>query len=171
MKFILSFLLVMGLHAEKIELVYPADRLAFDWYWMGNENELYLRIDIEKGLEFENLYTVQSSEKGQTCELTCKPLDAYSLITAEGYELKQVRIVVTLENTDCVRELFYQIKASHIFWKEDEANKRATIIGEYEHQDLLLNPTIDVILDPLFYSFIENATSGVIRFTNLFRDN
>lgn len=150
-----------------IHLAYSQE-LEFDWTWIGNENELFLKIDLNEGLYFDSLYTIHSNEMGQTCEITCKPLEDRSFQTTEGYQLKNIHVAVTVENTACAREVFYKIKANTSYCTLDD--KRQTYIVDYLYEDFLLNPTIDVIEEPLFYSFLEKEDSGVIRFTNLFRD-
>lgn len=146
-----------------------AQDLEFDWTWIGNDNDLFFQIDLSEGLYFDSLYTIQSNEIGQTCELTCKPLTDHPFQTKEGYQLKNINIAVTVENTECPRELFYQVKAKTSYSALDEEGKRKAFVVDYLYEDFLLNPTIDVTEEPLFYSFIEKEDSGVIRFSNLFR--
>ena len=145
-----------------------SEELALDWSWIGNENDLFFKIDLNEGLYFDSLYTIQSNEKGQTCELTCKPLADNTFQTKEGYKLKNINLSVTVENTECAREVFYKVKANTSYWMLDENGKRQVFVVDYLYEDFLLNSTIDVIEEPLFYSFIEKEDSGVIRFSNLF---
>jgi hypothetical protein len=145
------------------------EELVFNWEWIGNENELYFKMDLEYGLAFDVLYMIESNEKGQLCEISCKPTQDNAFITPDGYQLKNVQIFVTVENTESAREVFYKINAHHSYWKLDEEDRRTALIVEYNHSDLLLNSTIDVTVNPLFYTFIEDESSAVVRFTNLFR--
>lgn len=144
-----------------------AHELEFDWIWIGNENDLFFKIDLNQGLYFDPIYTIHSNEKGQTCELSFKPLPDFN--TSEGYQLKNINLSVTVENTEYSREVFYKVKAAGSYWQLDNEGKRQAFVIDYLYEDFLLNSTIDVTEEPLFYSFIEKEDSGVIRFINLFR--
>lgn len=144
-----------------------AHNLEFDWSWIGNEYDLFFKIDLNEGLYFDPVYTIHSNEKGQMCELSFKPLPDFN--TLEGYQLKNIKLEVTVENTDYAREVYYKVKAATSYWQLDADGKRQAYVVDYLYEDFMLNSTIDVTEEPLFYSFIEKEDSGVIRFLNLFR--
>lgn len=156
---LISFFFLQSVYAQELE---------FDWSWIGNAYDLFFKIDLNEGLYFDPLYTIHSSETGQTCELSCKPLPDQSFQTTDGYQLKNIQITVTVENTAYAREVFYKVKAASSYWKLDHEGKRQAFVVDYLYEDFMLNSTIDVTEEPLFYSFIEKEDSGVIRFTNLF---
>lgn len=160
MRYFLICLFFVQVHAEDLE---------FDWSWIGNEYDLFLKIDLNDGLAFDPIYTVHSNEKGQTCELSLKPLPGQSFQIKDGYQLKNIQLSVTVENTDYSREVFYKVKAASSYWKLNSEGKRQSYVIDYLYEDYLLNSTIDVTEEPLFYSFVEKEDSGVIRFINLFR--
>lgn len=146
-----------------------AGDLEFDWTWIGNENDLFFKIDLNEGLYFDSVYTVHSNEVGQSCDISCKPHADHPFQTSDGYQLKNINISVTVENTGYAREVFYKIKANSSYWLLDDEGKRQAFVVDYLYEDFLLNSTIDVTEEPLFYSFLEKEDSGVIRFINLFR--
>ncbi len=144
-----------------------AEELEFDWTWIGNEYDLFLKIDLNEGLSFDPLYTIHSNESSQTCEITCKPMSGKVFLSKDGHQLKNISIAVTVENTAYAKEVFYKVKAATSYFKPDESRK--TYVVDYLYEDYLLNSTVDVTEEPLFYSFLEKEDSGVIRFLNLFR--
>jgi|GEM_PF-2093360 len=139
------------------------------YFWSGNEENLYLNINLSKELEFaDNYFTLTTEdERGQGCEVICKPILKGTVFSSEGYELQKIKFTVMLNNLDNPNTVSSTM-LTKIFYKElKEKRRRASTTSESQSETILYHPAIDLTQEPLFFTISEEGYEGVISFKNL----
>lgn len=136
-------------------------------FWGGDDEEVYLAINLSEELEFSDTYSTFEIENGQGCEITCKPIQANSIFSSDGHELKEIKLNILLKNTDRPDEVAFTriIKTSY----KDIINQdggRVSKSSQSKREGVLENPPIDLTEDPFFVVNPDDLHEGMIVFKN-----
>ena len=129
MKFLTVLLLTLGAfcgfdHLSASATTNDCNKQYFTCSWSGNEESLYLNIYLSNAFEFDDDYITRETEKGQVCEIVCRPIQD-TIFSNEGYLLQKITLTVMLENTEDPSSVGYvPTEASEYEGINDEGRKK-----------------------------------------------
>jgi hypothetical protein len=138
--------------------------------WSGNEEDLYLNINLSKDLAFEYEFTTTTTKngKGQGCEVVCKPVQEGVIFSEKGYELQEIQFTVLVNNIENPNKVPYTTITKSSYKGVNEDGNLVSTTLEYKSQGVLNNPAVDLSEDPVFFIVNDNLREGVVSFRNSF---
>lgn len=168
MKHFAALLLAFNAFFGFNQLVASTDEKHLTYFWDGDEEELYLNINLANGLEFLNEYTTLKTKNGQGCEIVCKPNLAGTVFSSKGHELQEIIFAVVLSNIDNPNKVSYKITTKSFYKGTNEEGHLVSITSESVDTCVLKNPAIDLNQRPVFFTCDNSLNEGVISFMNSF---
>ena len=135
--------------------------------WEGDEEDIWLRIKIGKGLELIDEYSTNQTGNGQNVELQLKPVLPESVFFITGDEIEEIRLTVMLNNTDRSSWLDYEKKMEFISTKMNTKGEKIRLYDTYKFTGSLKNPRLDLRSEPSLFSINDENDEFVIVFKNL----
>lgn len=134
--------------------------------WTGDEDYLYLNIDLNANLEFPQKYTTTVYKDGLGCQLKTS-LNKDSNLTFRGknvtaYELK-VDLINGKDNKSVFCDLIHVIQTTH-----EENDKTLTSTFTITESTRIKNPCLDLSERPEFITADDDDQYGRIIFKNSF---
>ncbi len=168
MKYFVALFLTISACFGSNQLVASEIAQYLTYFWSGNEEDLYLNIDLVNELEFSNNYSVMKTKNGQGCEVVCKPIFDSAILSSEGYELQEIKFTVMLNNIDNPNKVSSTIITETSYKGVNDKGLLLSTISESKKESVINNPAIDLTQEPDFFIISDNPNEGVISFKNSF---
>lgn len=141
----------------------PADT-CLEYLWTGNDDELFLNINVTEPLDFAEYYSVWSNSIGQGCEIYLLPKNRDGVLLSDGTQIRQITLNVDVFESEDPTVVDYIIESLTELTLADGTTEwhRST------YESSLRNPAIDLDVDPTFFIYVDAPGEGVIAFQNLF---
>ncbi len=141
----------------------------FESHWSGDEEELYLNINISNELQFEGTYTTMKMKNGQGCEIAFTPLEGHNIISPKGHQLQKITLLAEVyNNPNNLNEVNFKITSKSFYKGTDNTGKAISVTEQLSRSGILKNPAIDLTQAPVFFTLAEELNTGVISFKNAF---
>ena len=138
--------------------------------WSGNEEDLYLNINLSQDLAFEYEFTIMTTKngKGQGCEVVCNPVQEGVIFSEKGYELQEIQFTVMLNNIENPNKVAYTTITKSSYKGIDDKGHLVSTTSESKSEGVLNNPAVDLSEEPVFFIVNEDLREGVVSFRNSF---
>ena len=138
--------------------------------WSGNEEELYLNINLSQDLPFGYEFTtmITKNGKGQGCEVVCNPVQEGVIFSEKGYELQEIQFTVLVNNIENPNKVAYTTITKSSYKGVNEKGNLVSTTLESKSEGVLNNPAVDLSEDPVFFIVNNNLREGVVSFRNSF---
>lgn len=182
MKYFIALLLAFGaffgsnqLTASEFGAFFGSSPLASEfgkylmYSWSGDEEYLYLDINLSNELEFPDTYTTMRTKNGRglECEIVCKPMPGSIVVSSKGNEIKEIKLTVVLNNTYDHSKVDCKIIEKFSYERVNDKGHLLSSITEFKTECMLYNPSIDLTQNPVF-SITDGLNEGTISFKNSF---
>lgn len=138
-----------------------------EYYWSGNDQDLYLNIDLFPGLVFGEKYHTINRENDQECEVFCKPIEGQVVLSSEGHQLQEISIIVQVMNTNNPNEVNFKITIKSFYEGVNKEGQEISVKRQWTREGRLNNPSLDVTQTPEFFTINDEGNKGVVNFKTL----
>jgi len=137
----------------------------FTHEWYGKQQELSCHLTLQKGLQFDQNYSVSvsKSKQYQVCLITCIPLEATSYLV-DGKELTKLEIYIQVMNLGKANELPYSISTRSYYSNTIQGKTNISVIPATISSGTLPVPAVDLAKDPEFYHKDSTQETGMALF-------
>lgn len=143
----------------------------FTYEWMGNAEDLYLKVDLHEGLKFGERYTFfkvsyDGKITGRGCEITCRPKEGEAIFSSDDENLQEVTLTAIIENDDDDANTVHYTVTIVVVSNGENKGKVTKISTKSSLNGSIENSAIDLNVDPEF--LINYESEGIILFKNSF---
>lgn len=170
MKYFVALLLAFSVFLGSNQLLASEIEQHLTYFWSGNEEDLYLNINLSNEIEFPGNYTTFKTKngQGQGCEIICKPAQIGTVFSSKGHELNEIKLTVILNNVDNPNKVAYTTITKSSYKGVNEEGLLVSTTSESKREGILNNPAIDLTQNPVFFPINDGLHEGVISFKNSF---
>lgn len=144
------------------------DMNSLEYFWSGDDEELYLNINLSEGLQFSGTYQTIAMTQGQGCEVTFSPIEGTQIFSDDGDLLQNLTLIVELLNQENPNEVYYSVIWQYNYQGINEKGVEVTGKKQFKREGVLVNPAVDLSQDPIFFLIRDELNHGVISFKNSF---
>jgi hypothetical protein len=166
------FILMMSLcHPEKgfsaLPVIEAGQGDFYDYFLRTSENSVQLNLDLLEGIYFDDNYHIRRLETALWCQVTGYPIEGYSFISSDGFELTQITFDVTVTNTEDPFTLSYRVRANSTYQKINEEGLTETQTYSNTSRGTIDAPPLDLYSEPDFFTYTDQPNWGFIIFNTL----
>lgn len=144
-----------------------ADFDFFDYYWDGNDANLYFNINLSSQLQFDDTYRIFNINDGACCELACRPVDGEEILSSEGYQLNKLKVRVKVTNMDDLIHVNCEMRSIATYKGLNDEGNLVTVTETHTMIGTIENSPLDASQEPSFYTIDDLVRQGVVQFKNL----
>ncbi len=134
--------------------------------WEGDEDDVWLRVKIGKGLERVEDYNTNQMSNGQSVEFHLKPVLPGSVLFFTEGEVEEIICTVTLNNTSHSSRLDYQNQINVIYTQMNAEGQQMRWDQSYTFTGSFKNPRLDLSSKPSLFIINDENNEFVIVFKN-----